>query len=294
MKTKLLITALMIIPTIGISQKNQPTQAKNIDSLVIEIHKEIIEIKENQKNLFTKEDFEKFKQIEKPSRKELNKKVKKLEKDSIRMQDDIDSLKQQLIDNEKSQQDLNIQINNLKNKNEALFSKAKDLDDFAESYRKYLKSSSMLDTNFTTQILTLKSAANYTELKNETDEFIKIQQKLSGIENKLKKNTFIEFPELKSDLSKLTINSSFVGLKGRKDFVDKDLVKISTLFDLFSKKIKEVQALNLGQSNFNAELSIRLVSLKLSYNDLFDKYPFIYYQIDQVMKNQKHILPVIN
>lgn len=294
MKIKKIFLAFILLPLIGICQNNKVTQTKNIDSLVIEIHKEIIEIKENQKNLFTKEDFEKFKKIENPSKKELKAKIKLLVIDSLRMYKNIDTLNQQLTDNKKSQQDLKDQINNLKNKNESLTLKAKDLDEFAENYRKYLKSSSVLDTNFTTQIYNLKSATNYTELKSETDEFIKVQQKLSGIENKLKKNDFSEFNELKSELAKVSINSSLNGLKARKEILEKDLEKVKMLFGFISKEIKEIQKLNLGQTNFNSEFFSNIESFKLSYKQLFDKYPFIYYQIDQVMKNQKHILPVIN
>ena len=146
----------------------------------------------------------------------------------------------------------------------------------------------------TTNILILKSATKYVELKTELDDFMKIQQKLSGLENKLKKNDFTEFNELKGELAKVSINASLNGLKARKEILEKDLEKVKMLFGFISKEIKEIQKLNLGQTNFNLEFFLNIESFKLSYKLLFDKYPFIYYQIDEVMKNQKHVLPVIN
>jgi RecA/RadA recombinase len=110
MKKKLLITTLIIFPFFGICQNNKASQTNNIDSLVIEIHKEIIEIK---KNLFTKDDFEKFKKIEDPKKKELKAKIKLLVNDSVRMNKNIDSLERELNKYKKSEQELNNKINSL-------------------------------------------------------------------------------------------------------------------------------------------------------------------------------------
>jgi hypothetical protein len=292
MKIKIILFVITLLPFFGISQINQE---KKIDSLIQEIHKEIIEIKKNQSNLITTKDFDDFKkQNVKVDKSDLKAKIEILESDTSKLQKSIYDLTKNLTNIRTSEKELNSKINILENTNKDLTTKANDLDDFTENYRKYLKSSSMLDTNFTTQIYLLKSANNFVELKTETDEFLKIQQKLSGIENKLKKNDFTEFNELKSELTKVSINASFNGLKARKEILEKDLEKVKMLFGFISKEIKEIQKLNLGQTNFNSEFFSNIESFKLSYKQLFDKYPFIYYQIDEVMKNQKHVLPVIN
>lgn len=292
MKIKIILSIITLLPFFGISQSNQE---KKIDSLIQEIYKEILEIKKNQSNLITAKDFEDFKkQNIKVDKSDLKAKIALLESDTSKLQITNNDLKLQLSKIRNTEQELNNKIKSIENTNKDLMTKANDLDAFLENYRIHVKNTSSLDTNFASQIALLKPSTNFKALKLEVEDFIKIQQKLIGFENKLKRNDFSEFNELKNELTKILIDQSFVGLKMRKEIIEKDIERSKKFFNSLNLKINEVQKLNLGQTNFNAELFLNIESLKITYKELFDKYPFTYYQIDQVMKNQKHILPVIN
>jgi hypothetical protein len=128
----------------------------------------------------------------------------------------------------------------------------------------------------------------------EVKEFFSYQNKLSLIELKLNSREFKEFPDLIKDINLIIIDSKYEGLINRKNTILKDLKNLKSLFKNLKEKIDEINLKELPQHKFILLFTDPLDTQKLAFDDLFIKYPFIQYQIDQVMKNQKHILPVIN
>jgi hypothetical protein len=294
-------TLFFFILSFNFFSQDTITDIKQLDSIIKKIEKDILELKLNQKNSISESDCSDLKKKDKDSFDIWKKTVPELRIKIGVLSNQILGLNQKNQKNKLSIDSLN-NIVTLKIKEISVLNSEKNqLVQNKNSTEKYLsdmllllRKSTQLDTNFFNSYKNLEFASNYNLFISEIKKFSNYQNELSKIELKLNNREFKDFPDLSKELNLITIDNKFEGLAKRKELILKDIKNLKSLFKDLTLKINEINAKSLPQWKFNGEFIIPLETFKLSEEELFIKYPFIQYQIDQVMKNQKHVLPVIN
>jgi hypothetical protein len=297
----ILFTSVFFFISSNFFSQDTISNFKQLDSLIKKIEKDILDLKSDQKNLISEKDCSDLKKKEKDSFDLWKKVVPELRSKISELNGQTIVLKLQVNKNKTSIDSLKSIINSKTIENKDLADEKIQLTQNKISAEKhlsevlnFLRKSNHIDTNLFNLYKNLNFAANYNSFTAEVKAFSLNQNKLSKIELKLNNREFKEFKDLANELNLITLESKYEGLSNRKETIIEDINNLKSLFKDITLKINEINAKGLPQWKFNSEFFIPLETFKLSDKELFVKYPFVQFQIDQVLKNQKHVLPVIN
>jgi hypothetical protein len=294
----------LIFLFIEFSALSQQSNSINNDSLFLilkDVLKELKEIKNNQGNLVSKEECQELKEkkeIECKAFKELSakradsieisyKKIISLNSKLNETNINLETLKDTIKNKEK-------EINSLNSLIKQIQVKSVDLDNFVEYYRTYLKTAPSLDSNLINSLNHLKSSKNFSALESELKDFYKMQSSLFLLENRMQSEEFVNFNDVIKDLNVINISIKFSGLYNRKETIKSDIEECKSLYNGLKKKIKDLQQIFSKQDKFNFEFLPYVSNQRILFSEIFRKYSSISYQIDLVLKDSKHVLPVIN